>query len=132
MAITYDKNVSPVGWYIGSFLLRFIEMRAAGNNNLNRRFLSWENTILVRAKSIEHAYSKVVKMARSQTRPYAGGPKRTPVRWVCEGVTELLPIYEKMEDGSELMWRERRPRTLKSLRRLVRSRADFKQLGDRL
>ena len=26
LRMSYDKNVSPVGWYIGSYLLRFVEL----------------------------------------------------------------------------------------------------------
>lgn len=126
-ASRYDRNVSPVGWYVGSFLLRFVETGSGGNNDLDRRFLSWENTILVRARNLDQAFEKVVKTAKSQTIPYRGGPDGVPVRWVFEGVTELLPIYEELEDGSEIMWAERAPRTLRSLRKLVKPRASFKQ-----
>jgi len=91
---SYDPNLSPVGWYVGSFLLRFVEIGAKGNNNPKRRFLSWQNTILVKAKSLDHAFEKVVKVANSQTTPYKGGPDGIPVQWIFEGVTELLPVYD--------------------------------------
>ena len=123
----YDKNVSPVGWYVGTYLLRFIEIADKKNNELEERFLSWENTIIVKAKSLDQAHNKVVKIAKLRTRPYKGGPKAIPVQWVFEGVTELLPIYEAMEDGSEIMWAEHRPRKLKNLRKLVRAKHEFKQ-----
>lgn len=123
---SYDPNLSPVGWYVGSFLLRFVEIGAKGNNNPKRRFLSWQNTILVKAKSLDHAFEKVVKVANSQTTPYKGGPDGIPVQWIFEGVTELLPVYEEIEDGSEIMWCERKPRTLSNLRKLVKPKSAFK------
>jgi Domain of unknown function (DUF4288) len=127
MLMTWDKNRSPVGWYVASYLLRFIELDAAGNNNPRRRFLAWENTVLVRAKSLNHAYDKVAKIGRAQSRPYRGGPKRIRVRFIFEGVTELLPIYEKIEDGSEIMWAVHSRKMLKSLRRRVRPKGAFSQ-----
>lgn len=122
-----DKNTSPVGWYVGSYLLRFVELEDKNNSDPEERFLSWENTIIVKAKSFNDAYKKVVKVAKSNTKPYRGGEKGIPVQWVFEGVTELLPIYEELEDGSEIMWAEHTPRKLKNLRKLVRERDDLKQ-----
>lgn len=123
----YDRNCSPVDWYVASYLLRLIEIERKGNNDPNRRFLSWENTVLIKAKSLDEAYSKVLRIGRESCRPYRGGSKGILVRWVFEGVTELLPVYEKIEDGAEIMWAEHSPKTLKTLRRLVKSKSAFKQ-----
>jgi len=120
--MSHDPNRAPFGWYVASYLLRFVEIPGAGNDHPRRRFLSWENTVLVKARSLEHAYAKVVKLGRAKTRPYRGGPKGMPVRWVFEGVTDLLPIYDKLRDGAEIMWTERSPRTVNSLRKLVKSK----------
>ena len=118
----HDANRSPFGWYVGSYLVRFVEIQAAGNNDRRRKFRSWENTVLVKARSLEHAYAKVTKLGRAQTRPYRGGPKGFPVRWIYLGVTDLLPVYETLRDGAEIMWTERSPMTVKTLRRLVKSK----------
>jgi hypothetical protein len=123
----YDRNRSPIGWYVGSYLLRFVELNRRGNDNLTRRFLSWENTVLVKAKDLDHAFDKVSKIGRGHTAPYKGGPDEVRVRWIFEGITELLPVYEEMADGSEIMWTERKPRTLRKLRTMVRSRAALRQ-----
>jgi hypothetical protein len=120
--MSYDPNRSPVGWYVASYLLRFVEIQAARKNNPRRKFLSWENTVLIKARSLEHAYAKVTKIGRAKTRPYRGGPKGIPVRWIYEGVTDLLPVHEKLGDGVEIMWTERTPRTVKALRTLVKSK----------
>lgn len=39
------------------------------------------------------------------------------MQWVFEGVTEVLPIYEELEDGAEIMWAERGPRKLRNIRK---------------
>jgi hypothetical protein len=119
--MNYDPS-SHVGWYVASYLLRFVEVPAARKDNPHRKFLSWENTVLVKARSLEHAYTKVTKIGRAKSRLYRGGPKGIPVRWVYEGVTDLLPVCEKLRDGAEIMWTERTPRTVKTLRALVKSK----------
>jgi hypothetical protein len=128
--MNHDPNHSPVGWYVGSYLLRFIETGAAGNYTARRRFLSWENTVLVKARSFDEAYAKVTRIGRANTRPYRGGPKGIPVRWIFEGVTDLLPVYERLKDGAEILWTQRSPRTLKALRALVKSKRSLRRSSD--
>lgn len=121
-----NKNISPVGWYIGSYLIRFIELENDGNFDEEARFLSWENTILIKASSIDEAYDKIEKEAKEHTHPYKGGTKGIPVQWCFEGVTELLPIYDELEDGSELMFSES-TRKLKNLKKMVKCKDEFHQ-----
>lgn len=123
-----SQNISPIGWYVGSYVLRFIELREPGNNNPHRRFLTWENTILVKARNLDHAYDKVVAIAKEHTKPYKGGPAPgVDVQWVFEGVTELLPIYEELEDGAEIMWSEHPSHTLKTIRSWAKTKKKFYQ-----
>jgi hypothetical protein len=121
-----QNKTSPVGWYVGAYLLRFIELDAEDNFDEEKRFLSWENTVLVRADSLDEAYEHVERIALANTEPYCGGLEGRQVKWVYEGITELLPIYEELEHGSEIMYAES-TRKLKSLRRLVKSKEDFAQ-----
>ena len=125
--MAHDKNISPVGWYVASYLIRFTEINDPNNESQEERFISWENTIIIRATDLDNAYDKAVKIAHETTEPYLGGPDAVPVQWVFEGITELLPIYEELEDGAEIMWAEHRPRKLKNLQKLVRSRNEFRQ-----
>jgi hypothetical protein len=114
-----DKNVSPVDWYACSYLIRFTELNDSQINNEEKKFISWENTILVKASSLEEAYNKAIDFAKPKTAPYKGGPNGIDVQWVFEGITEVLPIYEDLEDGAEIMWLERNPKKLKKLKQLV-------------
>ncbi len=128
MENSHDKNTSPVGWYIGTYLIRFIEIDEKGNDDLENRFYSWENTVIVKANTMEEAFDKIEEIAKSEEEPYKGGPNGVPVQWIYEGVTELLPIYEELEDGAEVMWGEHKPRKLKNLRAMTsRSVSYFKQ-----
>ncbi|MBV9636660.1 MAG: DUF4288 domain-containing protein [Methylobacteriaceae bacterium] len=115
--MSWDKNRSPVGWYVGSYMIRFIELAEEGNDDPERIFTVWENTVLVRATSIDEAFEKIERIGRSETEPYKGGPPPgVDVQWLFEGVTEVLPVYEEIEDGVEIMWAEWR-RKLKNIRR---------------
>ena len=110
------KDVSPVGWYVGSYVIRFIELEETGNDDLEREFLVWENTVIVQAQGLEEAYDKVVAIAGEATKPYLGGDG-VPVQWVFEGVTELVPIYEPLKDGAEILWAEHEAVRLSDLRK---------------
>src|SRR3990167_2604932 len=103
----HDKNKSPVGWYLGSYLLRFIELDDETRNDPDGRFTSWENTVLVKASTIESAYTKVERIGKQTSKPYKGGPDGVRVQWEYLGVTEVLPIYEEIADGAEIAWAER-------------------------
>ncbi|MDM0038954.1 DUF4288 domain-containing protein [Variovorax sp. J22G21] len=114
--MTHDRNLSPVGWYLVSYLLRFVELKDAQKDDDEARFLSWENTILVKASTLDDAYGKGMSVAREAAKPYKGGPDGVPVQWKLVGITEVLPIYEELGDGAEIAWTERAPRKLKNLK----------------
>ena len=125
--MTYDKNLSPVGWYLVSYLLRFVELNDDRKDDDEARFLSWENTVLVRASNLDEAHQKGLSVARENSKPYKGGSEGVPVQWKLVGVTDVLPIYEELGDGAEIMWTERAPRKLKNLKQMVRQKGDFRQ-----
>lgn len=77
---SWDRNRSPVGWYVASYLMRLIEINADGKKNPKRRFLSWENTFLIKAKNLDQAYAKASKIGRLGTEDFLGGPRRVPMR----------------------------------------------------
>lgn len=116
-----SRDTSPVGWYVGSYLVRFIELNATGNDDADGEFLAWENTVLVRADSFDEAYGKVEAQARLHTEPYEGGSEGIPVQWVFEGISDLVPIYEPLEDGCEILWAEHEALKLGKLRSMARS-----------
>jgi hypothetical protein len=89
--MTRDRNISPVDWYVGTYLLRFVELDDTDKDDPEKRFRSWENTVLVQATSLDLAFKKVEKIGRASTKPYRGGPDEIRVRWTYEGITSLLP-----------------------------------------
>ncbi len=69
----YDKNLSPVGWYVCSYLLRFVELAWPHKDDAEAKFLSWEDTVLVKAGSMDEAFDKTVVLAQKAAQPYKGG-----------------------------------------------------------
>ncbi|MCC4589948.1 DUF4288 domain-containing protein [Xanthomonas campestris pv. cannae] len=102
-------------------MIRFVELDALGNNDPQEELLVWENTIIVSAPDFDEAYRKVFAVAETTTEPYKGGLDGVPVQWVFEGVTQLLPIYESLEDVSEIMYEEHASMRLDVLRQRVMS-----------
>tara|TARA_R110002073_G_scaffold77735_5_gene188046 strand:- start:286 stop:528 length:243 start_codon:yes stop_codon:yes gene_type:complete len=76
-------------------------------------------------ESLSEAYDKLVQEAKLDSKPYKGGSEGVPVKWIFEGVTELLPIYEELEDGAELMYREHSRTKLKNLRKRVLTKKEL-------
>ncbi|MBI1424762.1 MAG: DUF4288 domain-containing protein [Gammaproteobacteria bacterium] len=122
--MNYDNTKSPVGWYVGTYQLRFIELGQSDNENPEGEFLTWENTVLVKAATLEEAYDKVVATGMKETEPYKGGPNGVDVQWLFEGVIELLPIFEEIEDGAEIMWAER-TKKLKNIQSQSKSKEEL-------
>ena len=121
-----DRNKSPVGWYIGTYLVRFVEIGAKKNNSPKARFPAWWNTVVVKASSLNDAYNKVAKIGHEYAAPYKGGIEAIPVQWRYVGITNLLPIYEELEDGSEVCYCESKT-TLKKLLKAVKKKSEFYQ-----
>jgi hypothetical protein len=122
-----SKNISPVGWYVATYALRFVELDDEGIEDAGRKFRVWENTIIVKAGNLDEAYDRVVEVGMEASQPYKGGPHGVDMQWRFEGVLSLLPIYEELEDGSEISWAERRPRTLANIRKEIRGKGGFEQ-----
>jgi tetratricopeptide (TPR) repeat protein len=67
--------------------------------------LVWVNTVLIQATSLEEAYSK----AMAQGEPYNHkfiNTDQVEVTCTFRGLRDLYLIYDKLEDGSEIIWTE--------------------------
>lgn len=118
----YDKNVSPVGWYVASVLMR-LEWDDEDKSNLNRRCLAWENTILIKAKSPSEAFTKAMnegKLHQEGGNIWEVDNESRKAKWRFEGLTSLLPIYDKLEDGAEIIWTEYENRSVKKVKSWVK------------
>ncbi len=106
------RNLSPSGWWVFIEVQQWVSDRQ-GKAGLKpgSRCKVWKNTRLIRAKDREAAYAKAMALGAE------GMPSRTiHGEWRFAGLTELLPVYEDLEDGAEILWGsyEMSVKTLKS------------------
>jgi len=50
--------------------------------------------------------------------------------WRFAGISMLLPIYDKIEDGSEILWETKRMMTVGRIKRLVKSKRKLPVFDD--
>jgi hypothetical protein len=128
--IVAPQNRSPHGWWIGSYLLRF-EFFDEEKRRLNRRCKAWENTVLVKAKHREEAYNKVSAIGQAQHgmefREDGTGRKGATL---FEGLTMLLPVYGKLKDGAEVLWREYESVAVRTVKQIVRTKDRLEVFDD--
>ena len=75
----------------------------------------------------DKAYNKIIAIAEEASKPYkAGSPPGVDAQWLFEGVSELLPIYDEIGDGCEVIWAKYNKK-LKNIRRRARTIAEVKQ-----
>ena len=126
------RNQSPHGWWLASYLERF-EFRDARPRGPEARCLAWENMILVRGKTRDLAYRRAIALARSKTtrrwRRYGDPPGRLG-RWVFEGLTNLIPIYEPLRHGSEILWTDHGNLSLRAIRGRVKRKRELPVFAD--
>ena len=127
------RNRSPFGWWIARYIERF-EWKREDRSNLDRRCLAYENTILVQAKEREHAYRKaraVRKSYSSKWRLYGETPEASRLgRWVFEGLSMLIPIYEELEDGAEILWSAYSRKRVRTVRSWIKQKTQLETFRD--
>lgn len=123
----FDNRVSPVGWYVGIYQLRRVKPDRSDIEDEAARFLVWENTVLVKADSLGAAYDRVTDIAQENTDPSKGGDDAIDAQWVFEGILDVVPIYEDLQDGCEILWAQRSPRALKNIRSSAITKEDLLQ-----
>jgi len=118
------RNKSHSGWWI----FREVEQWVSNRKTLSSssRCPVWENTRLIRARSREEAYRKAMKLGQ------AGHPSKTNGgEWRFAGISMLLPVFEDIEDGAEILWVDRGSLPVKSIRKLVKSKRELPVFNDK-
>lgn len=108
-------NRSPYGWWIASYIELAVWGKGA-KTSPRSRCIAWENTIILKAPNMAAAYKKALRLGSRNTSKFDGG------HWEFMGLTLLLPIYEKLEDGAEIFWDDHTGKTLGKMRSLVKQK----------
>lgn len=88
------------------FIVEIIEKCEPVNRNETqelRRVQTWGNFHIIKAQTPKIAYDKAVKIGKEAEYKFMNSDK-IEMEWIFIGIGNLIPIYEDIEDGSEIMW----------------------------
>jgi hypothetical protein len=123
-------NRSPHGWWVATLVVRF-EYYGEDKSNPRRRCGADENVVLIKARGREQAYKKAVAEGRvGHGIEGINTDTRRKGIWVFEGVSSLLPVYDKLEDGAEIMWTSHQNITVGRVKSWVRKKAELEAFRD--
>jgi hypothetical protein len=91
-------------WYIVEIIEKCEPVERNEKQEL-RRVTTWGNHHLIKADSPEKAFDKAEKIGKEAEYKFTNSDK-IEMEWIFVGIGELLPIYEDIEDGAELMWND--------------------------
>lgn len=90
-------------WYI-AILIEYFDYQRAGKSHNNRMCYVSENYCIFRARSPEEAYKKAISQGKASDGIEGVDQFGKKGRWRFAGLSGMLPIYEKLEDGAEILW----------------------------
>ena len=123
------RNRSPHGWWVASYIER-AEWRDESPASSNSRCLAWENIVLLKARNRDEAYDKAISLAQQNKSRFKDASGKRKGRWIFEGLTSLLPIYDELRDGAEITWLEHKNRTVRTIRSLVKRKRELEVFDD--
>lgn len=89
-----DAMYSPFGCYFGKFIDAFNILEDHQKSEFDDDLDAWEVSVMVRARTPEEAYDKIVEIAQRDTRNYKGELDGVSIAWKFAGITELDPILQ--------------------------------------
>ena len=111
-------------WFLADIIER-AEMVGDDKTNPNRRCLTWTNTVLIQAPSIEEAYDKAIKIGRANySMRYKAASGKT-CNWKVLGLSSLVPIYEDIEDGAEIAFTDEGSIAAKTSERMIKTKNEI-------
>jgi len=113
-------------WFLVS-LVEYCSPDGATQDDDNARSEVWENLYLINAVSIQDAYDKAVELGTSECQGMNSRRENAASdgEWRLVGVSELIPVYEDIEDGSELLWTNHESIPLSKAREMVKPKEEW-------
>jgi len=100
---TQDKISNEKGnWYIAEIIEKCEPVDRNEKQDL-RRVTTWGNHYLIKANSPEMAFEKAVQIGKEGEYTFTNTDK-IEMEWIFVGIADLIPIYDDIEDGAEIMW----------------------------
>jgi hypothetical protein len=97
-----EKIKNSKNWYFVEIIER-CEPNGTDDKRPLRRCIVYGNYHLIKADSVDEAYDKAEKIGREGNYNFKNANKMN-MKWEFVGIGDLLPIYEDIEDGAELMF----------------------------
>lgn len=111
-------------WFLADIVER-AEMVGRDKTNPNRRCLTWTNTILIQASSLDEAYDKALKVGRNNYSMRYKAASGGTCSWKGLGLSSLVPIYDNIGDGAELTFTDEGHIAAKTSQRLVKTKSEI-------
>jgi hypothetical protein len=119
------RNISVSGWWIFREVQQWIADRQVPLSSRSR-CLVWHNTRIIKAKNRDDAYRKAMRLAKQ-----GDGSRTIAGFWRSVGISMLLPVYEDIEDGSEILWEETALMTVAKINKLAKTKRQLSVFDDR-
>lgn len=97
-----DKIVNNGNWFIAE-IIEQTEAVAADESRENRRLTVWGNYLLIKSASLAEAYDKAENIGQNYNYTFRN-EDGIDLKNSFVGIGDLLPIYEDLEDGAEIIW----------------------------
>ena len=104
-------------WFIGELVEEFQAADQPEN-------LVHINTILIQADSPEVAYEKAITLGESANRVFTNSDG-VDVRVTFRGLRGLYPVYDRLEDGAELLYEKREGMSDEAIAKLVKPKEEL-------
>ena len=98
------KIINTGDWFLVE-IIETCEPVAADKTQELRRVTTWGNYHLINAETPSQAYDKAVEIGKRNNYKYTSQNK-LKMKSNFLGIGDLLPIYEDLEDGAEILWHD--------------------------
>jgi hypothetical protein len=117
------KKIKNIGdWFLAE-IIEICEPSKTDKKDLKRRATTYGNYILINAATPSDAYDKAVIIGKSYS--YSFKSRNQKMKWKFVGIGDLLPIYEDIENGAEIMWRDYGNIQAKRIKKIVSSKKEL-------
>ncbi len=97
-----SKIINKDKWFLVEIIEKYEPVDSDKTNEL-RRVTTWGNYHLISASNPSQAYDKALKIGKMSNYKFTNSDK---IKMKSEflGIGDLLPIYEDLQDGAEILW----------------------------
>jgi len=79
----------------------------------------------VQASNREQAYKKAIAIGRLSSGGSIHNSSGRIGKWRFEGLTSLLPVYDDLKHGAEILWVEHENRTVAEVQRMAKRKQEL-------